>query len=74
METKIPDRVATKIQVRVPDASIGSHVCFEGSANIKRLPIEPTLSLVQEGQVTVALAVDTTCSPIKIKHGLKFGE
>ncbi len=69
----IPDRVAAPFRIRVPDAPIGSHVCLEGSTNIKRLVTEPTISLVKEGQVIVTLVVNTTGSPIKIRHGLKLG-
>ncbi len=39
---------------------------------MKCLATEPTIFLVDEGQVTVALVVNTKGSPIKIKHGLKL--
>ncbi len=68
---EIPDRVAAPIRIRVLDEPVGSHVFLEGSKNIKRSAIEPTISSVEEGKVTVALMVNTTGSPIKIKHGLR---
>ncbi len=68
---EILDRVAAPIRIRVPDAPVGGHVCL-GYKNIKRLAIEPTISSVKGGQVTVALVVNTTGSPTKIKHGLSL--
>ncbi len=34
---EIPDRVAKPIQLHLPDAPVGSHVCLEGSLNIRLL-------------------------------------
>ncbi len=73
-DCEIPDRVAAPIRVGVPHALLGSHVCLQGSKIIKRLAIEPTISSVEKGHVTVALAVNTTGSQIKIKHGPKLGD
>ncbi len=72
VETMRYQTVSQPVRVRVPDAPIGSHVCLEAPTNIKRLVIEPTISSVQEGQVTVALMVNSTESPIKLIHGLKL--
>ncbi len=71
---EIPDCVTAPIPVRVKAVPVSSHVCLEGSKNIKRLATEPTISLVKEGQVTVALVVNITGSLIKITHGLKLGD
>ncbi len=71
-DCEVPDGITAPVRVRVKDAPIGSQVCLEGSPIIKRLVIEPTISSVQEGQATVPLVVNTTGSPIKIKHGLKL--
>ncbi len=70
---EILDRVAAPIRVRVQHAPVGNHVCLEGSPNNKLLPTEPTIFSVQEGQVTITLVVNTTGSPIKIKHWFKLG-
>ncbi len=70
---EIPDRVAAPIRFRAKDAPVGSYVCLEGSKNIKLLAIEPTISLVEEGQLIVKAVVNTTGSSVAITHGPKQG-
>lgn len=60
MNMRCQTRVAAKIRIRVPDTPIGRRVSLEGSTNIMRLAIEPTISSVQEHQVTISLMVNTT--------------
>ncbi|RUM27774.1 MAG: hypothetical protein DSY32_05100, partial [Aquifex sp.] len=73
-DQEIPDRVAKRITIRVPDAPVGSDICLDGIGPIKRLAVESTLSTVREGHVTEALVVNTTGGPIKIQHGLLLGK
>ncbi len=67
---EILDLVTDPVLIRFQDAPVGGHVYLEGSSNTERL----TISSVREGQVTVALVVNITGNPIKIKHGLKLGD
>ncbi len=67
---EIPDRTAMHIPVSVPSATVGCDICLEGASYVKRLAVEPTLNIVREGYKTVAFVVNTTGSPVKIKHGV----
>ncbi len=68
---EIPDRVANRIPVRVPDATVGS---FDWNSSIQRLTAEYTLSTVREGHVTDALVVNITGGPVRIKHEILLGK
>ncbi len=74
LDHEIPDRVAKRIPVRVPDATVGSDICFAGNISIQRLAVKSTLSTVREGHVTDALVVNITGGPVRIKHGLLLGK
>ena len=65
--------MAKRMQIRIPDAPIGSDVCLEGMGNVRRFAVESTLSTIREGHVTDALMVNTTGGPIRIKRGLLLG-
>ncbi len=71
---EIPDRAAKKIKVRVDKAKVGSDVCIDGAPNICRIAVESTLSRVKEGNLTVALVVNTSGAPITLKHGQHIGQ
>ena len=63
---EIPHRVAMRIPVTVPQATVGCDIYLEGPIHIKRLVVESTLNTVREGHKT-ALVVNTTGGPIKLK-------
>ena len=67
---EIPHRVAMHIPVSVPQATVRCDICLEGPIHIKRLVVEATLNTVREGHKTVALVVNTTGGPIKLKTGV----
>ncbi len=67
---EIPDRTAIHIPVSVPSATVGCNICLEGASYVKQLAVEQTLNTVREGHKTVAFVVNTTCGPLKIKHGV----
>ncbi len=71
---EIPDRTAKKIKVRVDKAQVGSDVCTDGAPNICRIEVESTLSRVKEGNLAMALVVNTSGAPITLKHGLNIGQ
>ena len=71
---EIPDRVAMRIPITVPDAPVNSDICFTGPCKLQRLAVESTLSTVQEGNVTSALVVNVTGGPVRVKHGLYLGD
>ena len=67
---EISHRVAMHIPVLAPQATIGCEICLEDPSHIKRLVVESTLNTVREGHKTVALVVNTTGGPIKLKTGV----
>ena len=67
---EISHRVAMNIPVSVPQATVGCDICLEVPSHIKRLVVESTLNRVREGHKTVALVVNTTGGPIKLKSGI----
>ncbi len=69
-----PDRAAKKITVRVDKAQVGRGVYRDGAPNICRIGGESTLSRVREGNLSVALVVNTSGTPITLKHGLNIGQ
>lgn len=71
---EIPDRVAMRVPIRVPDAPVGSDICLEGIGNLCRLAVESTLSTVWEGHISEALMVNTTGGSIRVKNGLLVGQ
>ena len=67
---EIPHRVAMHIPVSVPQATVDYDICLEGPSHIKRLVVKSTLITVREGHKTVALVVNITGGPIKLKTGV----
>ena len=67
---EIPHNVAMHIPVAVPEAGVGCDICLEGPSRVKRLVIESTLNTVLEGHKTVALVVNTSGGPVRIKQGV----
>ena len=67
---EIPHRVAMHILVSVLQTTVSCDICLEGPSHIKRLVVESTPNTVREGHKTVALVVNTTGHPIKLKTGV----
>ncbi len=67
---EIPQRTAMHIPVSVPNATVGCDICLEGPSLVKALTVESTLNTVREGNRTIALVVNTTGSPVKLKQGV----
>ena len=67
---EIPQKTAAHIPVSVPNATVGNDICLEGPCNISSLAVESTLNTVREGQRTVALVVNTTAGPVKLRQGV----
>ncbi len=70
---EIPQRTAMHIPVPVPNATFGWDLCLEGPSRVNSLAIESTLNTVREGGRTVALLVNTTGGPVKLRNGIFFG-
>ncbi len=66
----IPQKTAAQIPVSVPPASIGCDIYLEGPSHITTLAVEPTLKTVQDGNRTVAIVVNNTASPLRLKQVL----
>ena len=67
---EVPQRTAMHVPVAVPNATVGCDICLEGPSRVNALKVESTLNTVQQGGTTVALVVNATGSPIKIKQGV----
>ncbi len=61
------------IPVSVPNATVGCDLCLEGPSRVNTLAIESTLNMVREGGRTVALVLNTTGCPVKLRNGLFLG-
>ncbi len=70
---EIPQRTAVHIPVSVPNATVGCDLCLEGLSRVNTLAIESTLNTVREGGRTVALVVNTTGGPVKLRNGVFLG-
>ncbi len=60
---EIPDRAAKMITIRVDKLQVGSDVCVDGAPSSCCVVVESTLSRVREGNLTEALAVNTSGAP-----------
>ena len=67
---EIPSRTAVHLPVSVPNATVGCDICLEGPSKLNRLAVEPTLNTVREGNQTIALVVNSTNCPVKLKQGV----
>ncbi len=70
---EIPQRIAMHIPVSVPNATVGCNLCLEGPSRVSTLATESTLNTVREGGRTVALVVNTTGGPVKLRSGVFLG-
>ncbi len=70
---EIPQRTAMHIPVSVPNATVGCDLCLVGPSHVNTLAIESTLYTVREGGRTVALVVNTTGGPFKLRNGVFLG-
>ncbi len=70
---EIPQRTAMHIKVSVPNVTAGCDLCLEGPSRVSTLAIESTLNTVHEGGQTVALVVNTTGGPVKLRNGIFLG-
>ncbi len=70
----IPNRAPKMITIRVDKAQGGSDVCIDGTSNTHRIAVESTVSRVREGNLTEALVVNTSGTPITLKHGQHIGQ
>ncbi len=61
------------IPVSVLNATVGCDLCLEGPSCVNTLAIESTLHTVREGGRPVALVVNTTGGPIKLRNGVFLG-
>ncbi len=61
------------IPVSVPNATVSCDLCLEGPRRVNTLAIESTLNTVREGGWTVALVVNTTGGPVKLRNGIFLG-
>ncbi len=61
------------IPVSVPNATVGCDLCLEGPSRVNTLAIESTLNTVREGGRIVALVVNTTGGPVKLRNGVFLG-
>ncbi len=61
------------IPVSVPNATVGCDLCLEGPSRVNTLAIESTLNTVRKGGRTVALVVNTTGGPVKLRNGIILG-
>ncbi len=66
-------RTAMHIPVSVPIATVDCDLCLEGPSRVNSLGIESTLNTVREGGRTVALVVNTTGGPVKLRSGVFLG-
>ncbi len=64
---EIPQRTAMHIPVSVPNATVGCDLCLKMSSRVNMLAIEFTFNTVCEGGRTVALVVNTTGGPVKLR-------
>ncbi len=62
------------IIVRVDKTQVGSDVCIDGAPNTNRIVVESTPSRVREGNLTEAVVVNTSGTPITVKHGRYIGQ
>ncbi|MPC33080.1 hypothetical protein E2C01_026420 [Portunus trituberculatus] len=58
---EIPDRVAMRIPITVPDAPVNSDICFTGPCKLQSLAVESTLSAVQEGLLSSVQVPSRSC-------------
>ncbi len=58
----ISQKTAAHIPVSIPQATVGCDIC-----HVAALVVESTLTTVQEGNRTIALVVNTTSGPLKLK-------
>ncbi len=70
----IPQKTAVHIPVSVPQATVGCDICLEGPRHVAALAVELTLTTVQEGNRTIALVVNTTADPLKLKKGVLLAQ
>ncbi len=68
----VPHRAAKIIKSRIPNAPTGSDVCIECAPHINRVTVEVTLVTVKEGDVAEALVINTSESPVSLKHGVRL--
>ncbi len=70
----IPQKTAAHTPVSVPQATVGCDICLEGPSHIAALAVESTLTTVQEGNRTIALVVNTTAGPLKLRKGVLLAQ
>ncbi len=61
------------IPVSVHNATVGCELCLEWPFRVNTLAIESTINTVHEGGWTVALMVNTTGGPVKLRNGVFLG-
>ncbi len=55
-------------------ATVGCDICLEGPSHVAALAVESTLTTVQEGNKTIAIVVNTTAGPLKLKTGVLLAQ
>ncbi len=58
----------------VPQATVGCDICLEGPSHVAALAVESTLTTVQKRNRTIALVVNITAGPLKLKKGVLLAE
>ncbi len=53
---------------------VGCYICLEGPSHVAALAVESTLTTVQEGNRTIALVVNTTAGPLKLRKGVLLSQ
>ncbi len=69
---EVPQKTAMHIPASVLHTTVGCDICLEEPYKVKTLALESTLNTVLEVNKTVALVVNATSSPVKLKQGVLF--
>ncbi|KAG0714406.1 hypothetical protein GWK47_014206 [Chionoecetes opilio] len=54
----------------VLNTTVGCDICIEGPSQVNILTVEATLSEIREGNIAVALVVNATGGPVKLRQGV----
>ncbi len=68
----VPDCAAKIVKIRIPNAPTGSDVCIECAPHIHRVTVEVTPVTVKEEGIAEALVINTSGSPVSLKHGVRL--
>ncbi len=68
----VPDHAANIVRIRIPNAPTGSEVCIECAPHIHRMTVEVTLVTVKEEGMAEALVINTSGTPVSLKHGVRL--